>query len=250
MRIIFIFLLSILPFISWAGLELDGVDDFCDTTASLATGSAARTYSCWFRTSSSAAVAMLSNGNNTGTAIAIGFVCENGTLAGRFFGGYFFTKAVTCNDGNWHHFAYAYNGGAHQNALIMYDGVALTGLSFGNGANPLNTGSDFDMVIGKQLGFGGDTSYFDGEITDISYWDAALVAAQLEIISISQGKRMPLQIAPSNLQHYWVMDDIAEGVSVDGQTLRDIVGGDDATGDDGGNNTGLTGAAEKVLSYP
>ncbi len=66
-----------------------------------------------------------------------------------------------------------------------------------------------------------------------------------------KGKRMILQIQPAALFFYLPLDDIANGISADSATFKDISGnGNDGTGDDGGNNTGLTALDETLLTYP
>lgn len=92
--------------------------------------------------------------------------------------------------------------------------------------------------------------YFDGMIENVLIWDATLQADEMSLLYNSKLKHMPLQIQPSNLVLFLPLDDEPDGTSGDGDTFIDLSGnGNDGTGDDGANNTGLTAVAEKVLSY-
>ena len=62
---------------------------------------------------------------------------------------------------------------------------------------------------------------------------------------------IPIQLFGSNLKTYLTLDDLPDGTSGDGDTFVDRSGnGNDGTGSDGGNNTGLTWVGESILSYP
>lgn len=89
-------------------------------------------------------------------------------------------------------------------------------------------------------------------VNDVAIWKGVAVSgAELSLSYNSRVKHMPLQIQPLNLVAYLPMDDGQDGTSADGATVSDMSGnGNNGTGDDGANNTGLTWKAEEVLSYP
>ena len=92
---------------------------------------------------------------------------------------------------------------------------------------------------------------FDGIITELTYWNKELTAAEFSLMASSKVKRFALQIQPANIIGHWSLEDEADGTSADGDTFLDLSGnGNTCTGDDGANNTGLTAAAEEVLTYP
>lgn len=108
-----------------------------------------------------------------------------------------------------------------------------------------------DFLVGALNNVGAPLDYYLGDLDELAIWTQALSANERANLASSRIKYMPLQIQPANLKAYWPMDDEPDGTSADGDTLRDLSGnGNDGTGDDGANNTGLTWKAEEVLSYP
>lgn len=148
----------------------------------------------------------------------------------------------TYNDGNWHFVVGVYDS---SNVKISVDGGSFT---VGDAiAGSIDTPAQ-NVFIGSYNHLAG---YYTGLINEVSIWDVALTIDEIALLYKSRIKRMPLQIQPSSLKGYWPMDDGAHGISADGDIVRDLSGnGNNGTGDDGGNNTGLTWQAESVLSYP
>lgn len=98
---------------------------------------------------------------------------------------------------------------------------------------------------------GVDIIPFDGQLNEVAVWDTNISSGEVSILNSSKMKHMPLQIKPANLKGYWAMNSGADGASADGATIIDLSGnGNNGTGDDGANNTGLTWKAEEALSYP
>lgn len=111
----------------------------------------------------------------------------------------------------------------------------------GTSVDPLILGLDEDL----------STAGFNGDINEVYVWTGYILTEADRVTLNSKGKRIGLQISPANLKLYLPIDDIADGVSADGATFKDLSGnGNDGTGDDGANNTGLIGAAETLLTYP
>jgi len=99
--------------------------------------------------------------------------------------------------------------------------------------------------------FNETTSFLNGKMSEVAIWSCRLSATEIALLAKSKVKGIPLQIRPASLKGYWPLDDIADGISGDGETFADRSGnGNNGTGDDGGNNSGLTCKAEEVLSYP
>jgi len=106
--------------------------------------------------------------------------------------------------------------------------------------------------VEDKTGIGGSLdstpSYATYKESDVALWSREISLKEIEILQ-SGVKRIPLQIT-QGLVGYWPLDDISNGLSADGVSLKDISGnGNHFTGDDGANNTGLTGLGEKRLTY-
>ena len=151
--------------------------------------------------------------------------------------------------GSWHHIAVTYNKDDTANDPSMYlNGNKLTIDDDNNPVGTLTDDSSNDVLIG---GRSTDTErIFDGKINEVALWNVAL--SENEIIQLYKArlKKLPIQIQPSNLKAYWMLDDIKDGSSCDGATFYDFTGnGNNGTGDDGANDSGLTGKGEEVKSY-
>jgi len=147
--------------------------------------------------------------------------------------------------GTWHHILGLSTGSTWQ---LYFDGTSVSSSS-ADGSGALSTTAKFFIGAGDISG--SPARFFDGKITEVAVWNTNLSQTQITQLASSRVKRMPLQIAPSNLKGYWPLDDQPDGTSGDGDTSKDLSGnGNDGTGNDGANNTGLTMVAEQVLSYP
>jgi len=106
-------------------------------------------------------------------------------------------------------------------------------------------------VICARVENNGYSFYGGSEIGEVAIWnDYALSLEEIEQLSNSKVKRMPLQISPANLLLYWPLDEQPDGTSWDADVAVDLSpNGNNGTGVDGANNTGLTAVAETVLSY-
>lgn len=97
---------------------------------------------------------------------------------------------------------------------------------------------------------GARATYFNGKIYEVAVWDKLLTSDQLSLLVGSRVKGFARQIEPSNLKAYFLLNETPDGQSANGATLYDETKNNNATADDGANNTGMTADAERVLSYP
>ena len=162
------------------------------------------------------------------------------------------TATNSATSGSWMHVAYTFDsdqsGGADE--LSVY----INGVEDANSPETGGAGSmanpNTDLFVGSAVG-GSSNNTMDGKITEVALWTSVLTETEIKLLSDSKVKGMPLQIQPSSLQMYLPLHEQSEGASSDGVTFRDnSSSGNNGSGDDGANNTGLTARAEEVLSYP
>lgn len=136
----------------------------------------------------------------------------------------------------------------NSNGIISVNGTNTTTVSFWYGAS---TGGTVAPWIGANRNTGTGSQFFNGSIYQVCIWNTLLTSAQANYLtSTSGGKDICLQISPSNLVRSFYLDDQPDGINADAKKFNDkSSNSDQATGDDGANNTGLTVEAEKVLSY-
>lgn len=150
--------------------------------------------------------------------------------------------------GAWHHIVATHRWLSADSTVIYVDGVDDTG-------SCARLTDDTPYVAGTQIFNIGrhpdDSSYFDGRIKDVWLWEGhVLTQAQVDLIFNSQLKGIEATIEPDNLYGGWYLDDCPDGASCDGVNFHDQSGlGKTLVGDDGANNTGLTGQAETEHSY-
>jgi len=222
-----IILLCLFPCWIFAGVDFDGTDDFVDGTVSL---SGSFSISMWaFIQSFTVGGAVLSGESVTwfmqiGGSNKLQFSNAVGT-------------APSLN--TWIHLAGTFNSSDNNNKLYV-DGTNTATVA-------ISIVSTTDFNIGKR----GDGVFLNCIVTDVAIWTTVLTDAEISLLADSKIKRIPLQIQSSSLVVYLPLDDEEDGSSSDGDTFRDLSGnGNNGTGDDGANNTGLTAKAEEVLSYP
>lgn len=97
---------------------------------------------------------------------------------------------------------------------------------------------------------GARTNYFNGKIYEVAVWDKLLTSDQLSLLVASRVKGFARQVEPANLKAYFLLNETSDGQSADGATLYDQTRNNNATANDGANNTGMTANAERILSYP
>jgi len=108
-----------------------------------------------------------------------------------------------------------------------------------NSSRPVEIGSRTDVT----------NLWYDGLITDVRVYSRALSVNEIETLAKSRLKYVG--ISSDSLVGYWPLDDCSDGTSGDGVTFVDRSGsGNNGTGVDGANNTGLTCKGSSYLSYP
>lgn len=151
--------------------------------------------------------------------------------------------------------------GAWYNLIMTWDGTQNpTGMkyfkdgtetSYGTTSTGSGTHSDTGgAVFVGNLSASGNRA-IDGKMSELAVWAAELTTQEIQFLSKSRVKGLPLQVRPSTLKAYWPLDDEEDGSSGDGDTFKDLSGnGNHCTGDDGSGNSGLTALGETILSYP
>ena len=135
------------------------------------TGTGARAAELWFKTSSTADMAITSYGSS-GSGAWWRIRIENGVILQRVFSGTM-SWSNTWNDGNWHHLVMQVAASSTLNDVDLYiDGTLQTRSGSNNRA--INTGSG-DFYIGAEST--GD--FFDGDIDEVRYWDRVLTANEI-----------------------------------------------------------------------
>lgn len=153
------------------------------------------------------------------------------------------TATVDVSDGNPHSVAAV--RASSTSHTVYVDG---TNSATDSTADTAPTVDRFNLGV---LGRDGDVNFLVGCIEEVYVWSTDLTAAEIELIHNAKVKGIGLGIKSVNLVAYYSMDDGPDGTSADGDTIRDGSGnGNNGTGDDGGNNTGLTFVANQLLSYP
>lgn len=203
----------------------------------LPASSDARTISFWFRTThSSSTKYFLGYGNNVNDQ-AIGLNINASGHAGMTnFGGQFNTSPTTVNDGKRHFLVFDQAGSVQH---IYIDNVLR-----GTGALTVNTVLDELLFFDFIGGFG---VFLACEMSDLAIFDEVLSTEKRTRLYLSDFKESPLGIA--SVVRYWPMDDGKPGDSANGDTVRELVGANDGTGNDGGDG-GLVWTGEFAFRKP
>ncbi len=243
----------------YGGVDFDGSDDLlnCGNIDIITDGARNRiTIAAWVKLSSGS-TGWVMNKNFGGGAVPYSLNVGISGAPTSIDGIAFFNSGAWKNsntstdvrDGTWHHVAGVFDG---TNLIYYVDGVSDSSTTEGSGI-AMSSNSE-NTSIGRYVN---DSETATGEIGDIALWNQALTVGEIGLLASSRIKRMPLQLkkaeggAVGELQAYWPLDDQPDAVSGDGKTFMDLSGnGNHCTGDDGANNTGLTGKAEEALSYP
>jgi len=262
-----IWLIILFP-ILFAGVSLDGVDDYVKVAA---TGVAdfeptkKLSISMWVKRTGACEnyASLFAKAINNGTTTPYhSWVLQcNGASDTDYIvyitcGTRVHTSAITLlpNTTDWVHLAVTFDrDGGDQPIIIIYkNGASVLNETLVNTGNityeaDANEGDVFFGAEGTSGTYSGAYQY-----SEISYWkDIVLTPAEVGVLYSSRLKRMPLQIQSSSLKLYLPMLDEIDGSSADGDTFQDESGnGNNGTGDDGAGNDNCTAKAEEVLSYP
>ena len=259
-KLILLFLL--VPALCFGGVDFDGVDDFIPI-ADIQTPSTAITLAAWAKfdqlpTTKASAINVCSKGFGGGQpfiSYTLTYNISSTKDVPQFLLGVGGVIRLTtdANDDEldldtWHFWIGKWASGGPLNIRVYdEDGTLVVDRSSGNVTGTIDYSTE-DFSIGR--GRVGDTNPADGGIDEVMLWSVQLTNAEGEELARSHIRRHPLQIQTSSLVGHWALDDVSDGTSADGATFIDMIGGNNGTGDDGGNNTGLTGIAGRVLTYP
>ena len=130
---------------------------------------------------------------------------------------------------------------------IFVNGTEVSYSSTNDGSTALASDAALTAVIGNRVG---TDRTFNGIIDDFVKIGASLTDAQISDLSNAMLRYYAINKYQSSVKAYIPLDDQPDGASGDGDTFFDRSGnGNNGTGSDGSNNTGLTAKAS-TLSYP
>lgn len=118
-------------------------------------------------------------------------------------------------------------------------------------SNAIPAGDDSIRLGTLGLDAIGTVGNFNGIMREIAIWSNDLTDSEISNLHNAYLRDLPINsIQTSSLVIYSRIDDQPSGTSADGDSVMDLSGnGNNGTGDDGANNTGLTWSGETVLSY-
>lgn len=223
----------------YSAVNFDGVDDYIGGTINTwDTTNDAFTLSLWVKPdTTSSGVRCIFRDNNT-DAWGIYHTADNNI---KYYDGSVFSSGVSVTPGNWYHIV-----------LIQYDGVSSAADFWINGVEVATAVSGNQLDASTTARLGGDTfgQFFDGDITEVYIYNTAISDESVLRHYNSRKKRIGLQTHSLNGVFYLPMDEVPFGNSADSFTFRDMKSGNNFTGDNGGNNSGLIGSGENLLNYP
>lgn len=219
-------------------MSFDDTDDYIATTYQFPTGSAAKSFSAWFKTSDiSNRGWIISGGANTNAqAFGLFFVNDN-TLS--FHGNGASYDAV---------FSAAFANNVFYHVTVTYDGTDVRG--YVNGAldvtktAALNT-SAANVLIGRRID-PISTEYFNGVISDVRAYDRALSAAEVSDLYQAYQPLARAAAQSKGLIGQWMLDSASE---VQGpELLTDANAASDPNKNEANATTGWTGTATPTSS--
>ena len=207
-------------------LNLDGVNDFVQTTYSgISGGTSARSIEAWIKTT---------NNFNPSTGGSQGVIADYGSFVtgGRFtfcvlwsnairieVGGNGLSGSIAVNDGNWHHVAVVYNPTATNKYSLYVDSVLDVS---GNLTVTTNTGSTTNLRIGQRID---NVNNFTGDIDEVRFYNYARTANQ-----IASERRAEYCSVPSGLMAYYKFNEGTAGISnATNTTATDYAGSNNGT---------------------
>ncbi len=158
-------------------MSFNGTDQYIEATSPIVTGNNSRSFSLWYKTSSTVAQIPLSIGDPTDTANSSQFAyClnrEDNSEKAAIFGKANDTSAFNVPntaDGNWHHLVVTYD---QSNLKVYIDGDLE--------ATPGLPSSNYATSSGLTIGSWSDNNrYFDGSIDEVAVWDSALSSCDVK----------------------------------------------------------------------
>lgn len=246
-----IFLLLFLATVSLAGVNFDYSDDYLLVSDNdvLDMDTSDFTISAWVKSGAVTADAVIFRKIGTGNVGYVVAIYSSGEIGVLIRDADSYTSSTAdgtqIEDGAWHHIAVAFDRSGNMTRYLdgSTDGTAddITG-------EAASIDNDGDLMIG---GKSDGTLTFNGQLTELALWETLLTADEIALLASARMKRLPLAVQSSSLKFYLPMDDEVDGSSCDGDNFIDWSwNGNNATGDDGADNSGLTAKAEEVLTYP
>lgn len=199
-------------------ISFDGVDDRI-SFGGIATGDDTYSVTAWIRASSftDSWQSILTQGGGDGLYLRLSQLVAFGTSGGSHF------SNTAISQDTWYHVAFVNNG---VNWVIY-----LNGTSDATGANGGTCGALTHMGDND----GSDT--FHGRLADVAVFSIALSSTQ--VANLASKSTTPGVIG--DLIAWLPLDEVANGSSGNGVTFVDDANANDGTGNDGANDTGLTG---------
>lgn len=245
-KLAFFLIILLVCNLSFASVDLDGVDDEIDfgNPSKVSAIADHLTVGCWIKFTDTDRGDII--GKWPVSAGQFKFVLLHGLTAGKlqFFvsasGSSAFGSAVgatTMSINTWYYVI----GTFDKPTVTSY----VNGVQQGTGtlATNLKVNSTENLKVSTGL-------LFDGSVKDCGIWNVILTTDQMKLIVNSKVKRFYLQIQPNNLVFYPPLDDCADGTSCDGKTFLDMSSSpSNGTGDSGADSS-LVGVAETQQSYP
>jgi RHS repeat-associated protein len=199
-------------------LTFDGVDDYVQvgSTSELAfNNTSSFSIEAWFKTSSTAAQAIISKMSNSAPYRGYDISMNGGGLCVHLINtwstnAFKETTTSTYNDGRWHHVVWTYNGNGNVSGSIIYvDGVVQSTVTDANVLNATTIDSNTPVRIGART----NGVYFNGQIDEVRIWNKVRNQAEIQAnLNLSPPANDP------NLVAYWRLD---EG---SGTTVADATG--------------------------
>lgn len=204
------------------GLNLDGVNDYVQTTYEGISGTSARSVEAWINTT---VIASPTDGGvqqiitDWGTFVTGGRFTFNVLWNNAIrveVGGSGLSGTIPVNDGEWHHVAVVYDPLAIEPYKLFVDGVLDVE---GDIDTDINTVLGTDMRIGLRVD---DARYFEGEIDEVRVWDFARTQDEL----IADMNNEYCEIPEGLVAYYKCNHGVADGSNPGVITLEDFSGAD------------------------
>ena len=258
MRVMIVFLLSSLGWISpcLSSVTFDGADDYINagTSSTLSFTSSTSTFSicAWVYptaynfTNCDIVAKWLGTGNqrqymfdvNSSNGLSF-LVSTNGSSVAMTVD----TTSAVVGLNAWYHVCVTADIGADSYLLYASGSSAAT-----SGSTTISSLFDSSSNVNIGSGKDGTDDRFTGKIDDVRIYNRVLSAVEILEMASDRLKYGPIT---NGMVGYWPLDDQPDGTSFDGDTAVDRSGtGNNGTGVDGDNNTGLTAGASSLLSYP
>lgn len=229
--------------VCWAGITFDGDERIYDTTRPL-TGYPF-SVAAWFNISSSNTGTLWGHSESGSDSqymqirvadSVIQLIARNTSFIAA-------TGTTIVDDGEWHIAIGIWRSATDREIYVdgISEATSSTSVTFPSPSSPW-------MQIGSYRRT--SDAYEDpltGSLTEVYVYTKSLSAAERALLG-SGIRGVGLRI--SDCVTYWPLNDVVNGQSGEGETFTDRSGNsNDGTGDDGGNNQGLTSIGE-FLSYP